>query len=641
MAALKPTANGTLSATPMASLLVYALDKHMNGTMVFESSAGGRSAVHFVDGAPAKAKTHDPVIHLGRLLLERGAIDDETYNRTLKRCATERVLHGRILLDEQAIEPGVLEDALREQTMRRVLWLFTLPQQSVYGFYDKANLLERFGAPESIPVEPLALVWRGIRGQDDVTRMEQTIARVSRSELRLHPQAQLSRFCFSSREWAVLDLLRARPQPLDALLRAGVEDALTIKRLVYALALTRSLDLGGRTLPVGTSAEAREGSRRKTVSRLDRVPTPPTSRRIDAPTADARPNPLPPLPSEDASSVRPQQDSSPPSAASQSRTLPSAVQPTPRQRPLPPVQVKLASSPGASPEPIPQPASPPAPPAAISDTPAPAASGNRPSLPVADAAAFDEIRQRSEQAAKQNYYEILGVERDAPAAQISAAFFQLAKRWHPDKLGPEFAPVRAQVLSMFSRMNEAHQVLSDETSRAEYEQVLESGGGSAQEQEAVHRVVNAINEFQKAEVLYKKRKLDAAELCARRAMEDDPEQADYVAMYTMIAAERRADGKMDDLLGLLDRAIAREPQNERARFTRAQIYKRLNRMDVAVRDFRWVAEQNPKNLDAVREVRLYNMRRGGSASSPDSRPPHSTDKPVEKSAGLFGKLFKR
>ena len=63
----KATASGTLESTPLANLLVYALDKRLTGTMIFEPPGGGRSAVFFNEGAPAKAKTADPVIHLGTL----------------------------------------------------------------------------------------------------------------------------------------------------------------------------------------------------------------------------------------------------------------------------------------------------------------------------------------------------------------------------------------------------------------------------------------------------------------------------------------------------------------------------------------------------------------------------------------------
>ncbi|MEZ4223393.1 MAG: DnaJ domain-containing protein [Polyangiaceae bacterium] len=719
MSNLKPTASGTLKATPMASLLVYALDKRMTGTMVFESSAGGRSAVQFLEGAPTKAKTHDPVIHLGRLLLELGTIDDATFNATLTRCAKERRPHGQILLEENAIDTPGLLDALREQLMRKVLWLFELPPPSVYGFYEGANLLEKWGGPEEVAVEPLALIWRGIRAHESAKRIEQTVKRVAKKPLRLHPAAQLSRFCFSSREWAILDLIRARPQMLEQLVASGVDDETSVRRLVYALALTRSLDMGAHAFPVGVAGEEPARSLGGPPSSAPRAedPTPPSlppPRVAAGAAAPARPAPSPrvkpPLPasarqptaqSEPPSSVRqvsppvapairmapsptgssprasakPVQplpdmsgaanagpararaDSSPPSAETQSRTLRSETPDNVAPRRSPPVVVvkplpsspRSASSPTASAEPITtqhtpapksvRPVAPPlAPPPAKAAPPPPKAAPPAAPAISAEATAFIAvIRKKAEVVDSQNYYDILGVKRDTPGPDLSAAFFQLAKKWHPDRLGPEYAEVKDLAMRVFSRMNEAHQVLADEEKREQYNGVLDSGGGTAEDQEAVQKVMRAVTEYQKAEVLYKKRSLEAAEICARRAMEDDPEQADYVALYTVIASERRGDGRMDDLIAALDGAIRREPQNERARFARAQIYKRMNRMDVAIRDFRWVAEQNPRNLDAVREVRLYQMRRG---APPSSRSPGKDDK-SKGGKGLFGKLFKR
>ena len=103
-----------------------------------------------------------------------------------------------------------------------------------------------------------------------------------------------------------------------------------------------------------------------------------------------------------------------------------------------------------------------------------------------------------------DYYEILGVPRDAPTPAISAAFFQLAKRWHPDRVGPDLVAVRDEVVKLFSRMTEAHQVLSDPLRRRDYDEVLQSGGGTAEEQEQVNRVMRAVLAHQKAQVLLKK-----------------------------------------------------------------------------------------------------------------------------------------
>ncbi len=708
----------------MASLLVYALDKALTGTMVFESSDGGRSAVQFVDGAPAKAKTHDPVIHLGRLLLELGSIDDAMLNSSLARCAKERRPHGQILVEDKAIDATTLLDALREQTVRKVLSLFELPPRSVYGFYGGVNFLEKWGGPEVIVVEPLALIWRGIRAHENTKRIEQTVRRVSKKPLRLHPAAQLSRFCFSSREWSVLDLIRAKPQKLEDLIASGVEDEPTIKRLIYALALTRSLDLGAHATPAGVAAPDDASPRPSTYGPPSSAPAdddatppsfnvpagvgtnsaataaaaapvrrskpppmpastrkraklsdPPSSvRQVSPPVAPAirhapevpasdaavtrkgaRPlQPLPPVAGAD--SVQRPGDSSPPSVETQSRTLRSETPDVAPRRAPPVVVVKPLSSPSAAPKPQPS-----TPARALPSAPAPMpqqpAAARRPAPPAAAAppvapeppptaspevAAFiEEIRSVSDSISSKNYYQILGVKQDTPTAEISAAFFELAKKWHPDRLGPEFAEVKDIAVSVFSRMSESHQTLTDEDRRGQYDEVVNSGGGSAEDQEAVQQVMRAITEYQKAEVLYKKRNLDSAELCARRAMEDDPEQSDYVALYATIASERRGDGRMDDLIALLDGAIRREPQNERARFARARIYKRMNRMDVAIRDFRWVAEQNPGNLDAVRELRLYRMRRGSPSSSRAPGSARGKKGDTKRPGGLFGKLFKR
>lgn len=343
----------------------------------------------------------------------------------------------------------------------------------------------------------------------------------------------------------------------------------------------------------------------------------------------ARPGaaPLPPIGVPRARVQRPVSDSSPPSVQTHQSeaTLRSNVPDTGVERRPVKVEVVEPSAPEQSPP------------------PAPAAPARAQSMPPAGGADADQFKQeilaKAQEIGSLSYYQILGVPRDAPSAAVAAAFFKLAKKWHPDRMGNEYEDVRSEAVSVFARMNEAHQVLTDDERRAEYDAVLADGGGSAEEQEQVAAVVRAITEFQKAEVLYKKHALDQAEFHARRAMEDDPGQADYVALYTLIAAERRGNGRMDDLIALLDGALRREPANERARFTRGQIYKRLARMDLAIKDFRWVAEQNPRNLEAAREVRLYTMRHGGSTDGPKSS--RKGGKGAQESGGLFGKLFKR
>ena len=64
---------------------------------------------------------------------------------------------------------------------------------------------------------------------------------------------------------------------------------------------------------------------------------------------------------------------------------------------------------------------------------------------------------------KRDYYEVLGVERDADAKTIKRAFLKLARELHPDVNKAPDAEER------FKEVNEAYSVLSDETKRANYD----------------------------------------------------------------------------------------------------------------------------------------------------------------------------
>ncbi len=71
-----------------------------------------------------------------------------------------------------------------------------------------------------------------------------------------------------------------------------------------------------------------------------------------------------------------------------------------------------------------------------------------------------------------DYYQILGVEKNATKEDIKKAFRKLAHKYHPDKKNGDE--------KKFKEVNEAHQVLSDEKKRSEYDsygRVFSGGGG--------------------------------------------------------------------------------------------------------------------------------------------------------------------
>jgi len=66
----------------------------------------------------------------------------------------------------------------------------------------------------------------------------------------------------------------------------------------------------------------------------------------------------------------------------------------------------------------------------------------------------------------QDYYEVLGVPRDAQADAIKSAYRKLALKWHPDK---HEGAAREEAEETFKRVSEAYEVLSDKGKRAKYD----------------------------------------------------------------------------------------------------------------------------------------------------------------------------
>ncbi|MGN0804671.1 MAG: molecular chaperone DnaJ [Candidatus Coproplasma sp.] len=74
-------------------------------------------------------------------------------------------------------------------------------------------------------------------------------------------------------------------------------------------------------------------------------------------------------------------------------------------------------------------------------------------------------------AENKNYYDILGVSKNASQDEIKSAYRKLAKKYHPD-----FNSGDASAAEKFKEINEANSVLSDEQKRKQYDYELEHPG---------------------------------------------------------------------------------------------------------------------------------------------------------------------
>ncbi len=205
---------------------------------------------------------------------------------------------------------------------------------------------------------------------------------------------------------------------------------------------------------------------------------------------------------------------------------------------------------------------------------------------------------------------------------------------------------------VFTYLTEANGTLSDPSKRQDYQRLLKEGGASPEDQQKIQAILEAATEFQKVEFLLKRNPTDLqAHEMVKRCVELDNEQPDYVATLAWLDAQRpewlSREKTLEKTL-ILDRCIAKNPMCERAYFYRGMLYKRAEEFNKALKDFKKATELNPRNLDAMREVRLHNMRGGqkgqqAASAAAAGRPSAAPAAPAaaEKLGGLFGKLFKK
>ena len=72
--------------------------------------------------------------------------------------------------------------------------------------------------------------------------------------------------------------------------------------------------------------------------------------------------------------------------------------------------------------------------------------------------------------AKRDYYEVLGVNRDAPEEELKKAYRKLAMKWHPDR-----NPDNPKAEEHFKEAKEAYEILTDGSKRAAYDQFGHAG----------------------------------------------------------------------------------------------------------------------------------------------------------------------
>lgn len=379
--------------------------------------------------------------------------------------------------------------------------------------------------------------------------------------------ADLPQFGFTETERPVLERLRegALLEELDAI---GVEPR-AVRALVYALVSCNACEVGGpgRAAAAGKRAtlppETTPASARAPASARGRLSTPPSG-----------------VPGAARGTERPRKISTP-----------QGQQPLRRPSDSEPPRARTTSAP-------PRPRSTSAPP---------------------DRAAIEQlIQQRLGVLARHaDHYQLLGIGMDASHDDVRKAYFALARQLHPDRLAAlGIADAQRDAQRLFAQVNAAFAVLSDRQRRLDYTSILRRGGEAAVRKEQAQaealaaRIVEAEDAFTRGEQLLRREQIGAAIADLARAVELNPEEADYhatLAWAQFCAAPDKA-AVAGPTRSALDHAIQRSPAAVTARFYLGRVERMLGRDHEALRHFQTVLQSEPYHAEAAGEARMIEQR---------------------------------
>jgi tetratricopeptide (TPR) repeat protein len=237
--------------------------------------------------------------------------------------------------------------------------------------------------------------------------------------------------------------------------------------------------------------------------------------------------------------------------------------------------------------------------------------------PGSSADAGEQERIRSELAELANrmqdkdHYGVLGVETTAGDDEIRAAYTALAKQAHPDRFHSASGSVRQLASQVFERISEAHQAVATADDRAAYAKERSLGQRVAAVEDEGRRALKAETEFQRGESRMADRDYESALLFFGRAIESFPSEGEYRSHYGWCLYLCHPDNEvmLGEALEHCREGVRLAKDREKPYLLLGRLYKAMGKPGAARKMFTRAVQIKPQCVEAMRELRIMNMRR--------------------------------
>jgi tetratricopeptide (TPR) repeat protein len=152
------------------------------------------------------------------------------------------------------------------------------------------------------------------------------------------------------------------------------------------------------------------------------------------------------------------------------------------------------------------------------------------------------------------FYRALGLNSDASPSEIKKAYFQAAKKYHPDiHFFLENDSLKYKLSHIFSYIHNAYSTLSDPERKRKYDKSL-----TIKPAKIASKQDKARERFEYGRALYRKKQFEEAELIIRQALYIDSFKSEYHYYYGLALLEQ---AKYSDAKKALEEAIRLDPIN--------------------------------------------------------------------------------
>ncbi|MCH8889842.1 MAG: response regulator [Myxococcales bacterium] len=229
-----------------------------------------------------------------------------------------------------------------------------------------------------------------------------------------------------------------------------------------------------------------------------------------------------------------------------------------------------------------------------------------------------------DQMRNQSYFEILGVDDSATEEELRAAFQKRAAHLHPDQYRRSGEAVAHLASEVFAQLNLAYQTLADPRRCSEYVLDQRKGERDAERQKKSEQALEAEVRFQEGQRLLAQRAYERALVVFGRALELYPDAGEYHAHYgwTLHLCHPDHPDIAYEAIEHVRRGIKLAGQRETSYLFLGRLCKVIGRVEVAERMFARAVQLEPGCVEALRELRLINLRQ-------------------HKAKGLIGRLLRR